>query len=69
MFIASSARFIAPKKMDDAYVITFDEIDKKIEETIALGGTQILMQGGHHPNLPSSGIWICCRILERSFLR
>ncbi|HXC99165.1 MAG TPA: cyclic dehypoxanthinyl futalosine synthase, partial [Verrucomicrobiae bacterium] len=36
---------------DDAYVITFDEMDKKIEETIALGGTQILMQGGHHPKL------------------
>jgi cyclic dehypoxanthinyl futalosine synthase len=36
---------------DDAYVITFDEIDRKIEETIALGGTQILMQGGHHPKL------------------
>src|SRR4029078_540003 len=27
------------------------EMDKKIEETIALGGTQILMQGGHHPKL------------------
>ena len=36
---------------DDAYVITYDEIDKKIEETIALGGKQILMQGGHHPKL------------------
>ena len=36
---------------DDAYVITHEEIDKKIEETIALGGTQILMQGGHHPKL------------------
>ena len=36
---------------DDAYVITLDEMDKKIEETIALGGTQILMQGGHHPKL------------------
>ncbi len=35
----------------DAYVISFDEIDKKIEETVALGGTQILMQGGHHPKL------------------
>ncbi len=35
----------------DAYVISFEEIDKKIEETIALGGTQILMQGGHHPKL------------------
>ena len=35
----------------DAYVISFDELDKKIEETVALGGTQILMQGGHHPKL------------------
>ncbi|MHB8519319.1 MAG: cyclic dehypoxanthinyl futalosine synthase [Limisphaerales bacterium] len=35
----------------DAYVISFDEMDRKIEETIALGGTQILMQGGHHPKL------------------
>jgi cyclic dehypoxanthinyl futalosine synthase len=36
---------------DDAYVITHAEMDKKIEETIALEGTQILMQGGHHPKL------------------
>src|SRR5207237_4690177 len=28
---------------DDAYVITHEEMDRKIEETIALGGTQILM--------------------------
>ena len=43
--------FYRTEKDDDAYVITFDEMDKKIEETIALGGTQILMQGGHHPKL------------------
>lgn len=36
---------------EEAYVITHDEIDRKIEETLALGGTQILMQGGHHPKL------------------
>jgi len=36
---------------DDSYVITFEEMDRKIEETLALGGTQILMQGGHHPKL------------------
>ncbi len=36
---------------DDAYVISLDELDRKIEETIALGGTQILLQGGHHPKL------------------
>jgi cyclic dehypoxanthinyl futalosine synthase len=43
--------FYRTEKDADAYVITLDEIDKKIEETIALGGTQILMQGGHHPKL------------------
>jgi len=43
--------FYRTEKDADAYVITFDEMDKKIEETLALGGTQILMQGGHHPKL------------------
>ena len=43
--------FWRSEKQADAYVITHDEIDKKIEETVALGGTQILMQGGHHPKL------------------
>ncbi|MBI2946439.1 MAG: CofH family radical SAM protein, partial [Verrucomicrobia bacterium] len=43
--------FYRTEKEDDAYIITYDEIDKKIEETVALGGTQILMQGGHHPKL------------------
>lgn len=35
----------------DAYLLTKDEIFKKIEETIALGGTQILLQGGINPEL------------------
>jgi len=43
--------FYRTEKEDDAYVITLPEIDHKIEETIALGGTQMLMQGGHHPKL------------------
>ena len=43
--------FYRTEKDADAYVITYDEMDRKIEETIALGGTQILMQGGHHPKL------------------
>jgi cyclic dehypoxanthinyl futalosine synthase len=43
--------FYRTEKDDDSYVITLDEMDKKIEETIALNGTQILMQGGHHPKL------------------
>lgn len=43
--------FYRTEKDDDSYVISIDELDRKIEETIALGGTQILMQGGHHPKL------------------
>ena len=38
----------------DAYVLPFEEIGRKIDETKELGGTQILMQGGHHPDLPLS---------------
>ncbi len=36
---------------DDAYVLSFEEIGKKIEELIQIGGTQILFQGGVHPKL------------------
>src|SRR5438477_4440909 len=35
----------------DAYVLPREELYRKIEETIALGGDQILMQGGNHPSL------------------
>lgn len=35
----------------EAYLLTKDEIFAKIEETIELGGTQILLQGGIHPGL------------------
>jgi len=35
----------------DAYVIDLNTLAKKIEETIALNGTQILLQGGLHPRL------------------
>lgn len=35
----------------EAYILTKDEIFKKIEETLLLGGSQILLQGGIHPEL------------------
>lgn len=35
----------------EAYVLDTDELFKKIEETLRLGGTQILLQGGLHPKL------------------
>jgi len=38
----------------EAYLLSKNELFKKIEETINLGGTQILIQGGLHPNLDLS---------------
>ncbi|MFA4829640.1 MAG: cyclic dehypoxanthinyl futalosine synthase [Thermodesulfovibrionales bacterium] len=42
--------FWRDKKDKDAYVLSKKALFKKIQETIALGGTQILMQGGLHPD-------------------
>ena len=36
---------------EDAYVLTPEALYKKIDETIALGGDQALLQGGNHPSL------------------
>lgn len=35
----------------DAYVITREELYQKIDETVAAGGTELLIQGGLHPDL------------------
>jgi cyclic dehypoxanthinyl futalosine synthase len=36
----------------EGYLLPFEEIGRKVEETLALNGTGILMQGGVHPDLP-----------------
>ncbi len=46
--------FFAAPEDKNGYVLTQEELGQKIDETIALGGTQILLQGGHHPDLPFS---------------
>lgn len=43
--------FYRPPNHADVYVLQRDELLKKIEETVALGGDQILLQGGLHPKL------------------
>ncbi len=35
----------------EAYITTIEEYKQKIEETFRLGGEQLLLQGGHHPDL------------------
>ena len=44
--------FYRPVGSSEGYVLGFDEIFRKIDETIALGGGQLLLQGGHNPDLP-----------------
>jgi cyclic dehypoxanthinyl futalosine synthase len=44
--------FYRPVGSSDGYVLSFEEIFRKIDETIALGGVQLLLQGGHNPDLP-----------------
>src|SRR4249919_2410112 len=36
----------------DGYVLGFEELFRKIDETLAVGGVQLLLQGGHNPDLP-----------------
>jgi cyclic dehypoxanthinyl futalosine synthase len=48
----SFCAFYRPVGAADGYVLGFDEIFGKIEETIELGGGQLLLQGGHNPDLP-----------------
>jgi cyclic dehypoxanthinyl futalosine synthase len=43
--------FYRTEKDTDHYVLSHEQIDQKIDELVAIGGIQILMQGGHHPKL------------------
>ncbi len=54
------AFFRAPG-VEGGYVLSREELGSKIEETLALGGTQILMQGGLHPDI---GLEATCRTLR-----
>jgi cyclic dehypoxanthinyl futalosine synthase len=40
-----------PHEREKAYILTIDDYIPRIEETLALGGDQLLLQGGLHPRL------------------
>ena len=44
--------FYRPVGSSEGYVLGFEELFRKIDETIAVGGAQLLLQGGHNPDLP-----------------
>jgi cyclic dehypoxanthinyl futalosine synthase len=48
----SFCAFYRPVGSAEGYVLGFEEIFRKIDETIELGGGQLLLQGGHNPDLP-----------------
>ena len=47
----SFCAFYRPMGHKEGYILSHDEIAQKIQETLDLGGTGILMQGGLHPDL------------------
>ena len=44
--------FYRRPKHAEGYVLSFEQIGRKIDELKALGGVQILIQGGHNPYIP-----------------
>ena len=66
----SGCRFCAFYRGPDhpeAFVLSEDSLAQKIEETIQLGGTQILLQGGMHPDLFLSDIVSLLRFIKNRF--
>ena len=43
--------FMREERDGDSYVLTPEQVGEKIKELAAIGGVQVLMQGGHHPKL------------------
>ena len=61
--------FFRPPGHTEGYVLTWEELAKKLEETIALGGTGILLQGGLNPDLPLTYYEDLVRFIRRTGLQ
>jgi cyclic dehypoxanthinyl futalosine synthase len=59
--------FYRPVGSAEGYVLGFDEIFGKIDETIAVGGNQLLLQGGHNPDLPIAWYEDLFRAVKRRY--
>ncbi len=58
--------FYRRPKHQEGYVLSFEEIGRKIDEVKALGGVQILMQGGHNPYIPFEWYLDLLRYIKRN---
>jgi cyclic dehypoxanthinyl futalosine synthase len=57
--------FYRRPKHAEGYLLSFEEIGRKIEELKAIGGVQILMQGGHNPYIPFEWYLDLLRYIKR----
>jgi cyclic dehypoxanthinyl futalosine synthase len=63
----SFCAFYRPVGSSEGYVLGFEEIFRKIDETISLGGGQLLLQGGHNPDLPLEWYEDLFRAVKRKY--
>ncbi|AXF55876.1 cyclic dehypoxanthinyl futalosine synthase [Salicibibacter kimchii] len=59
--------FYRPPGHEEGYVLSDDEILDKIQDTVDVGGTEILMQGGTNPDLPFSYYTNLLRKIKQHF--
>ncbi|HET9275728.1 MAG TPA: cyclic dehypoxanthinyl futalosine synthase [Gemmatimonadales bacterium] len=57
--------FYRRPKHGEGYVLPFERIGEKIDECKALGGVQILLQGGHNPYIPFEWYLELMRYIKR----
>ncbi|BAH38674.1 hypothetical protein GAU_1632 [Gemmatimonas aurantiaca T-27] len=57
--------FYRRPKNGEGYTLSYEQIGDKIEETKALGGVQILIQGGHNPYIPFEWYLDLMRYIKR----
>lgn len=50
-----------------AYLLTHEEILRKVQETVDAGGTQLMIQGGLHPDLPLEWYEKLLRLIKKNF--
>ena len=58
--------FYRRPKHNEGYVLPFEKIGEKIDECKALGGVQILLQGGHNPYIPFEWYLELMRYIKRN---
>ncbi len=58
--------FYRRPRHDEGYVLSYEEIGVKIDECKAMGGVQILLQGGHNPYIPFEWYLDLMRYIKRN---